>query len=291
MKSRVIKLYDYKEVELPEVVIVDGLREKMDEEIRHLCKKFKKVENVDSVKNGDIVMVDTKSALPKFNRTGLRLNVGKNFYDKEFEKNLVGLRVGEDADFKVGDTAVSVRVLESRRNVYPELSDEIVAEGMALEEYNEPDIKMVEQYLERLHDDASYVLIEARQNEEVKRLLDTVIAKSEWQYDEDEISSFVDEQLEITREELAAEGKNLDTMSGQEYRVMFSAWDCSVNNKEELRVMLTDLIKESFSTAIIACVINGKDYADIEFEDVEYTVWDIFTDYIKEKITFKIRED
>ncbi len=291
MNSKLIKLYDYREVPLPEIVWVEGLKEKMQEEIRHLCRKFKKTEKADTVEAGDIVTLDSQSGRQKFNRKGLKLNVGKKLFDGEYEERLIGLKVGETARFTVGDDEVEVTVLESKRTVYPELTDEIVAEGMLREEYNEPDIKTVEQYLPRLHDDCAEVLIEEAQGDRMNELMKTVIAKSEWQYDEEELASLLKEQMEELEEELKEEGKSLDTMSEQEYRLAFSGWGMTVSNKKELEESVLDLLKESVSSMIIGCVLEGKDYENTEPEDVGNRAYDIFLDYVKEKITFKIKED
>lgn len=291
MNSKLIKLYDYREVPLPEIVWVEGLKEKMQEEICHLCRKFKKTEKSDTVEAGDIVTLDSQSGRPKFNRKGLKLNVGRKLFDGEYEERLIGLRVGETARFTVGDDEVEVTVLESKRTVYPELTDEIVAEGMLREEYNEPDIKTVEQYLPRLHDDCAEVLIEEAQDDRMNELLKTVIAKSEWKYDDEELASLLKEQMAGIEEELKEEGKSLDTMSEQEYRLAYSGWGMTVSNKKELEESVLELLKESVSAMIIGCVLEGKDYENTEPEDAGGRAYEIFLDYVKEKITFKIKED
>ncbi len=84
MKSKIIKLYDYRQVELPEAVYIKGVKERMNREINGLCKKFKKIENADSVEKGDVVTLNLKSNKSKYNRTGFKINVGSNLFDREF---------------------------------------------------------------------------------------------------------------------------------------------------------------------------------------------------------------
>lgn len=291
MKSKIIKLYDYKQVELPKEVYIEGVKERINREINALRKKFKKVEIVDSVEKGDVITLNLKSNISKYNRTGLKLNVGSNLFDKEFEKQLVGLKVGEDALLKAGGENVEVRVTESKRSIYPELTDEIVAEGMMREEYNEPDIKTVEQYLPRLHDDVFEVLSDEWLSDESERLMNEVASKSEILYDDEEISSMLDEQLEAIEEELKEEGKSLDTISEQVYRTSFSSLGKSVNSKETLKEALVDLLKQSVVAKAVSCELDGKDFEGLPFEEIEETAWEVFYNHIKENVILKEKED
>lgn len=291
MKSKIIKLYDYRQVELPEAVYIKGVKERMNREINGLCKKFKKIENADSVEKGDVVTLNLKSNKSKYNRTGLKLNVGSNLFDREFEKQLIGLKVGEDALLKAGDDDVEVRVIESRRSIYPELTDEIVAEGMMREEYNEPDIKTVEQYLPRLHDDVFEVLGDDWLRDESVWLMSEVTSKSEILYDDDEISGLVEQTVEDLEKDLNEEGRSLDTMSEQAYRTSFSAWGESVINKETLIEALTDMLRQSVVAKAVSCELDGKDFEGLPFEEIEETAWEVFYNHIKEKVTLKERED
>lgn len=291
MKSKVIKLYDYRQVELPKTVYVEGVKDRMNREINGLRKKFKRVEAADSVEKGDVVTLDLKSGNPRYNRRGLKLNVGGNLFNAELEKQLIGLKVGEDALLKAGEDDVEVRVLESRRSIYPELTDEIVAEGMMREEYNEPDIKTVEQYLPRLHDDVLDVLSEEWLRNESERLMREVVSKSEMQYDEEEISYWLNEQLEALEEDMKEEGRSLDTMSEQAYRASFAAWGEDVSNKEELKALLEDMIKQSMVSKAVSCELDGKDFGALGFEDIEETAWEVFYNHIKENVAIKEKED
>lgn len=291
MKSKIIKLYDYRQIELPKTVYIEGVKERMNREINGLCKKFKKIENADSVEKGDVVTLNLKSGKPKYNRTGLKLNVGSNLFDREFEKQLIGLKVGEDALLKAGDDDVEVRVTESRRSIYPELTDEIVAEGMMREEYNEPDIKTVEQYLPRLHDDVFEVLGDDWLRDESLWLMSEVVSKSEILYDDGEISGLVEQTVEDLEKDLKEEGRSLDTMSEQAYRTSFSAWGESVINKETLIEALTDMLRQSVVAKAVSCELDGKDFERLPFEEIEETAWEVFYNHIKENVTLKERED
>lgn len=291
MKSEIIKLYDYRQIELPETVYIEGVKRRMDREINTLCKKFKRIEEVGSIEKGDIVTLALKSAKPKFNREKLKLNVGSRLFDADFEEQLIGLKVGESALLKAGGDDVEVNVIDSRRSIYPELTDEIVAEGMMREEYNEPDIKTVEQYLSALHDDVFEVLCDEWLRDESERLMSEVTAKSEVKYDEEEIADWVDEQLESLEEELNEEGKSLDTMSEEAYRVSYAGFGYDVSNKEELKTALAGMFRQSVVSKAISCEIEGKDFDSVPFEEIEETAWEVFYNHIKESVSFIEKED
>ncbi len=291
MRSKIKKLYDYRQVELPETVYIEGVKRRMDREISTLCKKFKRIEEVGSIEKGDVVTLSLKSEKPRFNREKLKLNVGSGLFDADFEAQLIGLKVGETEVLKSGEEVVEVKVLESRRSIYPKLTDEIVAEGMMREEYNEPDIKTVEQYMPALHDDVFEVLCDERLRDESERLMREVTARSEVEYDEEEIAVLVGEALESLEEELKEEGRSLDTMSEEAYRVSYSGFGYEVSNKEELKKALAEMFRQSVVSKAISCQLDGKDFDSLPFEEIEETAWEVFYNYIKEKIIFIEKED
>lgn len=291
MRSKIIKLYDYRQIELPETLYIDGVKRRMDREISTLCKKFKRIEKVGSIEKGDVVTLSLKSEKPRFNREKLKLNVGSKLFDADFEAQLIGLKVGETAVLKSGEEDVEVKVLEARRSIYPKLTDEIVAEGMMREEYNEPDIKTVEQYMTALHDDVFEVLCDERLRDESERLMREVTARSEVEYDEDEIDGWLFEALESLEEELKEEGRSLDTMSEEAYRVSYSGFGYEVSNKEELKKALAEMFRQSVVSKAISCQLDGKDFDSLPFEEIEETAWGVFYNHIKEKVTFNEKED
>lgn len=291
MRSKIKKLYDYRQVELPETVYIEGVKRRMDREISTLCKKFKRIEEVGSIEKGDVVTLSLKSEKPRFNREKLKLNVGSGLFDADFEAQLIGLKVGETEVLKSGEEDVEVKVLESRRSIYPELTDEIVAEGMMREEYNEPDIKTVEQYMPALHDDVFEVLCDERLRDESERLMREVTARSEVEYDEEEIAVWVGESLESLEEELKEEGRSLDTMSEEAYRISYAGFGREVGNKEDLKAVLSEMFRQSVVSKAISCQLDGKDFDSLPFEEIEETAWEVFYNYIKEKIIFIEKED
>ena len=76
---------------------------------------------------GDTAVLQTVSALPKFNKERVAVSLGRGLYNKELELALIGRRVGEQLRLTVQDCPVEVRLLELKRKQAPEPTDEMVA--------------------------------------------------------------------------------------------------------------------------------------------------------------------
>ena len=76
---------------------------------------------------GDTAVLQTVSALPKFNKERVTVSLGRGLYNKELELALIGRQVGEQLRLTVQDCPVEVRLLELKRKQAPEPTDEMVA--------------------------------------------------------------------------------------------------------------------------------------------------------------------
>ena len=76
---------------------------------------------------GDTAVLQTVSALPKFNKERVTVSLGRGLYNKELELALIGRQVGEHLTLTVQDCPVEVRLLELKRKQAPEPTDEMVA--------------------------------------------------------------------------------------------------------------------------------------------------------------------
>ena len=76
---------------------------------------------------GDTAVLQTVSALPKYNKERVTVSLGRGLYNKELELALIGRQVGEQLRLTVQDCPVEVRLLELKRKQAPEPTDEMVA--------------------------------------------------------------------------------------------------------------------------------------------------------------------
>lgn len=115
MKSRLVKLYSYKQVDLESEAVVEGVQKEIKNLIRHIVKNYKKVLKADEISDGDVVTLKTESSHPKFNKNILPINVGRGLFDTEFENVVMGMKQDEIKTVTVKDIKVKVTVLDIRR--------------------------------------------------------------------------------------------------------------------------------------------------------------------------------
>ncbi len=80
------------------------------------------------IQAGDVVLLHTESGLSKFNKAKVPVTVGAGLYDNELEQAIIGLKVGDCKTVAVKNTPVSVKILQIKRKIVPELTDELVEE-------------------------------------------------------------------------------------------------------------------------------------------------------------------
>lgn len=290
MKSKLIKMYDYKLTQLPKEAYVEekDIREDMEGEIQRALAKYKKTVRPDTIEKGDIVIIDIEGGLPKYNRKKLGINVGKNFYSGEVEEALVGKAAGAEFDVKADGVQVHVCVKDVTRRVAPELTEEIVAGIMKDTEEEHPEINTVEQYLDWMYGMSERKLGENIWVEYTDDLMLEIIEKSEWSYDEDEIEKEYEDYISDMRKDLSEEkpGATLETMSADDYRM----FDESVSNYEEFTVWLRKMIKQEIQLHLIYCALKGIEDESTGFEDMKGDAWGTLADYVSDTIEIKTRK-
>jgi FKBP-type peptidyl-prolyl cis-trans isomerase (trigger factor) len=127
-KSKAITIYDYRDVDLsqyaePFSMSDEELAEKLDKvRTRHAA-----MAEAETVERDDFVTLDTASDLPKFQKTGITVRVGKGLYSRELEEAILGMKTGEARNVTIPDGDVKVTIRTTRRRVLPPLDDETVA--------------------------------------------------------------------------------------------------------------------------------------------------------------------
>jgi len=128
IKTKTTGSFDFKKIDImdmiPEYTVDEAMLEKDMERI--LKAHGSKVE-ADDVADGDMATLNCVSALPKFNKEGIIVPVGKGIFSKVLETLLPGKKVGESFSAAVDGTDVAVTVVKSVRTLVPELTDENVA--------------------------------------------------------------------------------------------------------------------------------------------------------------------
>lgn len=141
MKSKVIRVADINKFVLEEskkTVERKNYEENLKQELEFLQRSYattKERELHEKIEEGDSVTLDVKcddeNSPKKFNREKLVVNVGKNFYDKNLESELIGKTVGSEFSCKVGkglEFEVDVKIVASTYMDINELTDQNIAD-------------------------------------------------------------------------------------------------------------------------------------------------------------------
>lgn len=128
LKSKVIDIYDFKNIDLHEIVEPFQLEEAdIDDEIERLRKKNAVSAEAETVEAGDIVEISCKSESSRFNKDKVSLKVGLGLFSKQIESQLRGMKTGETASVSEKSGTVEVKILKVTRTVLPELTDKNVS--------------------------------------------------------------------------------------------------------------------------------------------------------------------
>jgi uncharacterized protein (UPF0371 family) len=80
--------------------------------ISYSLKNFKYLEknNDDRIEYNDVVEVVSQSSDKKFNSGSIWITVGRNAFDEDFERSIIGLKADETKEFEFNGCPVAVRI-------------------------------------------------------------------------------------------------------------------------------------------------------------------------------------
>lgn len=183
MESRIIKLYDYHDLDLSQFKTVFHPDE---DRIQKEMKKKQVAKSVwekgEEVHDGDMVVCELKSENPKFNRSSIQIAVGSNLFHKELEQKLVGAKKGAALEYVVDGAEVEVQIREVTNRVVPELNDALIQQleienVTTVEEYR---TYLTEQQKRELLDKIVYPAIQFAIKEVIGKS-DLLIKKQDWE--------------------------------------------------------------------------------------------------------------
>lgn len=135
MITKVKKLGNYKELweSLNHIVIPskEDLQEELIKEITNGFVSFVLKQEDAYIEPGNLAIVQIKSALPKYNRESVSINVGRNLYDAQVENSLLGKKQNDRFSIEIMDNMVDITILEVKEKNYPDPTNEMaVAKGI-----------------------------------------------------------------------------------------------------------------------------------------------------------------
>lgn len=101
--------------------------EQYQKDLTRVLKRYGIKAEAETVASGDTVTVACISDLPRFNKAGIPVIVGKGVFDATLEATLIGMRKGETKTVETDGQAVTVTVERIVHTELPTLSDDTVA--------------------------------------------------------------------------------------------------------------------------------------------------------------------
>ena len=282
MKSFIRTLADFRQAEFPREIDLACPEEYMQKKLRSLSRPYKRTEPASTISEGDAVVLTLESELPRFHRPMVPVNVGAGLYDAELEGQLIGHGPGETFAVSVQGKPVTVTVRSASRTTFPEPTDVMAAEYAAGQEGMEG-ITTVAAFREKIareyRDDQRQEALFAG----MQACMDYVLTRSDWAFDEDELSAIIGDEVSEQRRNLAAEGLNYDTMTDGEISRSFG-----VEGRAELELLFRQGAEQQIATLLWLAANHGVDSAAYPMQELmeQDLDWSFLEDYVSGQLTF-----
>jgi len=278
MKTRIHSLASYQDAPIQQTVDLGGLEDYINKNIKHATRQFKEKKQVQDVQKGDIVTLSLQSEHPKYDRPSIQLTVGSKMFDAELESKIIGFTVHSQENVILTQATVKVEVLESLRLIFPKLTDEMLQEYVKNQEELEG-IQTVEAYKEYLTQKYKEEQYEKTYYENIQAVIDYVMTHSDWDFDEEEIVLTQKEYLSGVEEELASQGKTLESLTNQDLQRYFG-----VKDKEEFYQVLHNTVEYEIAYSVYILHMHQKDPAEHTKEEAFQLGHDFIEEFVKSKM-------
>lgn len=194
MRSKVIKLYDHTQAEVPAELIRWRIpEEQVDRELESLARSHAREIDADAVQTGDSVFCRGESAVPRWNKPVLLFYPGHGLCEQVLEDALVGMKPGESRTVAASEGEVTLTVTRVvRREAHP-IDDELVK----LE--NVQGVETLADYRKWYRDKTEKWNHDHQMCGLARHLLEEIVAKSEYDIDQAEELAWCEEQAAMLR--------------------------------------------------------------------------------------------
>ncbi|MBL4938062.1 hypothetical protein JK636_20325 [Clostridium sp. YIM B02515] len=252
LKSRLIKEFDFREADVSgEDFTYEIDKEFIEKEILRIRKKNKVIHEVEEVKKGDIVVCSLKSINPKFNKENVSISAGLGLFKREIEMALIGMKKGESKTIDTDNESVSIDVINAKRSVMPELTDEMAQkEGID----NVTNVKSLMEYLEQRYKDEKNKAIDEKSYPLIENVIKQVVAKSKFDINEEDIQYLSELEINKARVFCELEGLTLEKMTAEDFNGKIP-----VRSYDEFLKMVNGLSKEQLPVLLLGLKNAEKD--------------------------------
>lgn len=212
MKSRVVKVYEYTDVDISKFQVTFKVnQDKINQEISRVKNHYAIWKQGTKVSKQDMVLCALQSDIQKFNRKKVKMIVGSHLFDAKLEDALIGMNVGEEKKIMVSEQEVAIRVLQVTNKICPELDDSMVQklnlDGVnTVKDYRE---YLINQQRQEFIQDKKYNVIQYVRNKVLKQS-DFILKREDWQW-------AVNMELQKCSVLAQKDGLQLETMTEKEF--------------------------------------------------------------------------
>lgn len=252
LKTKAIKIYDYKDVDLSQFIDdIEIDQDKLEESLERFCGNYAEMISADTVVKRDLVTFSSKSNHSRYQKSSATIRVGLGLMGKDFESLLIGLSKNEKKNIQVGDKEVEIVIENIQRELIPELNQALINKT------GREDITSVEDVIELCMVDQLAEEIEGIADEALSFVGQTAIENSQFNVDPDEVDLIFNLDWElcagmIERNQSAKDESAEDTVSEEEI-------------KANIRKMATSAVQ----MAALECALmeeQGQKLGEIEYK-------------------------
>lgn len=200
LKSALKRIYDFNNVGIPEGLLnIEITQEEIRNALDRLAEKYLSiVEAYDGIVSGDIIAVDLKSNISKYNNK-TQISVGRGYFSKKFEDNLIGMKKGDIKTINIDNNPAAAKIVNVKRRIIPEISDDLVKKEKI------EGVDTVEEYEKYIYDEYAARYKNKRMNKVIEKIKEELLNKSEFELDDEDVNFACNEmkkQNEIEAEKL-----------------------------------------------------------------------------------------
>ncbi len=189
--SKLLKLYDFREYNVPPKLLEIPIKQsQIDQALEEVPEHFLIIEEAeDAVKSGDIITIHIYKT-EKEEEESIQINVGKNFYDAEWESTLLEKKPGENITLPQRGGNRKGKIIQIKRRIIPRLSDDLI-KRMEIENINS--IVEYQNYIKER-------LVGRKRQEKERKLIDVVVKETVKQSEFDDLSKELERELEKVKD-------------------------------------------------------------------------------------------
>lgn len=271
LKSKAHKIYDFRKIIVPEKLLqIEVKRIVITNALNEVSEKFLTIEEVDDkISVGDIVSVNLKSNIDKYNQECAHIAVGKRFFNNEIETRLLEMKKGEIAEVTIDDESVTIEINSIKRRIFPTVSDELI------EKLNLQKIKTVHEYERYIVDEFVDKAKQKKLDHIIKFVKKETLKNSDFELIDEEVNSkYLKEKERVTEQAIEA-GKTYEEIV-KRFAAIGGLKDATVEESEKF--FFNDCILK-FKAEIIGISLASGDGIVFDEESYEKYVDELTKNY------------